>query len=205
MSPSSPRPRITRQPITTDTPDLFGAHHVGRSKALRLTEDVVSSAVYGGPKDCYRYTLKRVWDETAPLVMWLMMNPSVATEMGDDRTVAKCQRYARSWGYGGMFVGNSFAYRCTDQKRLLEVEDPIGPENDSHLLDMARQADLVVLAYGAPQTKSLRPRGTEVARMLGRAGIAVTTLRLSKTGRPEHPLYLPSELKPVALDPETLS
>ncbi|MBS1089471.1 DUF1643 domain-containing protein [Gluconobacter wancherniae] len=202
MSRLSPRPRNTSQPTTTD---LFGNHHVGNSKALRLSEDVVSTAIYGGPADCYRYTLRRTWDPSAPLVMWLMMNPSLATEIGDDRTVAKCQRYARAWGYGGIFVGNSFAYRCTDQKRLLEVPDPIGPENDRHLLEMARQADLVVLAYGAPQIKTLRPRGTEVARMLGKAGIKVTALRLSKSGRPEHPLYLPSELKPAPLDPETLT
>lgn len=185
--------------------DLFGRHHVGDARPLRLSGDVKSTAVYAGPGDCYRYTLERVWDENKPMVMWLMMNPSVATELGDDRTVAKCQRYARAWGYGGIFVGNSFAYRCTDQKRLLEVSDPIGPENDAYLLEMARKADLVVLAYGAPQAKALRPRGTEVARLLARHGLRVTALRLSKSGRPEHPLYLPSILTPQPLDPESLS
>jgi len=185
--------------------DLFGQHHVGHARPLRLSEDVRSTALYAGPGDCYRYTLERVWDDSKPMMMWLMMNPSVATEIGDDRTVAKCQRFARAWGYGGIFVGNSFAYRCTDQKRLLEVDDPIGPDNDTHLLAMAKKADLVVLAYGAPQAKALRPRGTEVARMLGRHDIKVTALRLSKSGRPEHPLYLPSVLIPQPLDPETLS
>lgn len=184
--------------------DLFTGHHVGQSRPLRLSDDVVSTATYGGEDNCYRYTLRRVWEEGRPMVMWLMMNPSVATEHGDDRTVAKCQRYARAWGYGGMFVGNSFAYRCTDQKRLLEVDDPVGPDNDAHLLKMARQADLVVLAYGSPQAKGLRARGTEVARLMGQNGIRVTALRLSKSGRPEHPLYLPSILTPEPLDPDTL-
>lgn len=192
----------TRSPSTF--PDLFGQHHVGGSRPLKLAEDITSTAIYGGPQDCYRYTLRRVWDEQRPTIMWLMMNPSVATEFGDDRTVAKCQRYARAWGYGGMFVGNSFAYRCTDQKRLLEMPDPVGPDNDAHLLDMARQADLVVLAYGSPQAKGLRARGTEVARMLAHHGIKVTALRLSKSGRPEHPLYLPAALTPQPLDPDML-
>lgn len=186
------------------TSDLFGAHHVGDSRPLKLGGDVTSTALYGGPQDCYRYVLRRVWDARRPMIMWLMMNPSVATEFGDDRTVAKCQRYSRAWGYGGLFVGNSFAYRCTDQKRLLEVEDPVGPDNDAHLLEMARQADRVVLAYGSPQAKGLRARGTEVARMLGRNGIQVTALRLSRSGRPEHPLYLPSTLVPSPLDPDLL-
>ncbi|QDH15281.1 DUF1643 domain-containing protein [Oecophyllibacter saccharovorans] len=175
------------------------SHHVGTAKPLKLADDVVSTAIYGGPGDCYRYTLKRVWDPRKPLVMWLMMNPSVATETGDDRTVAKCQRYARQWGYGGMFVGNSFAYRCTNQDRLLEVPDPVGPEDDHYLLEMARQAQCVVLATGTPHAPRLRQRAVQVAHMLARAGIPLTVLRLSKEGRPVHPLYLPAHLTPQPL------
>ncbi len=179
-----------------------GQHHVGSSRPLRLADDVVSHAIYGGPDKCYRYELTRTWNPQGPAVMWLMMNPSVATEDGDDRTVAKCQRYARAWGYGTLLVGNTFAYRCTDQKRLTEVPDPVGPENDRHLLAMARRADLVVAAYGSPQIKSLLPRGPEVIRMLQQHGITVSAMRLSKgSGRPEHPLYLPSSLKPEPLPP----
>lgn len=174
-------------------------HNVGTARPLKLASDVVSTAVYGGPNDCYRYTLKRVWDPSKPLVMWVMMNPSVATETGDDRTVAKCQRYARAWGYGGMVVGNSFAYRCTDQERLLEVPDPIGPEDDRYLLEMAKQAACVVLALGTPRAPELRARATEVTRLLTEAGVPLTALRLSKEGRPVHPLYLPASLTPQPL------
>ncbi|KAB8125325.1 DUF1643 domain-containing protein [Komagataeibacter medellinensis] len=176
------------------------AHNVGSSRPLRLADDVVSHAIYGGPDKCYRYALTRTWDASRPAVMWLMMNPSVATEDGDDRTVAKCQRYARAWGYGTLLVGNTFAYRCTDQKRLTEVPDPVGPENDTNLLAMARRADLVVAAYGSPQIKSLLPRGPEVVRMLQKHGITISAMRLSaRSGRPEHPLYLPGTLRPTPL------
>ncbi|UMM64142.1 DUF1643 domain-containing protein [Aristophania vespae] len=185
--------------------DLFSDHFVGSSQPLSLKDDVVSTAIYDGAGKCYRYTLKRVWEENKPLIMWLMMNPSVATEFGDDRTVAKCQRYTRSWGYGGMFVGNSFAYRCTDQKRLLEVADPVGPLNDHYLLEMAQQAEFVILAYGTPQAKTLQQRGTNVALMLAKAGVPLRAMRLSrKGGRPEHPLYLPSALLPISIDPAQL-
>ncbi|GBR53533.1 hypothetical protein AA106555_1334 [Neokomagataea thailandica NBRC 106555] len=185
--------------------DLFGAYHnVGTAKPLKLADDIKSTAVYGGKNDCYRYSLKRVWQENAPKLMWLMMNPSVATEFGDDRTVAKCQRYARQWGYGSILVANSFAYRCTDQKRLIEVEDPIGPENDSSIVELAREADLVILAYGSPQIRQLKARGTEVALLLEQNGITLNVLRLSKSGRPEHPLYLPADLRPFPIEASTL-
>ncbi|GAB31157.1 hypothetical protein BJI49_07480 [Acetobacter pasteurianus] len=179
--------------------DLFEGHNVGTARPLKLSEDVVSTATYGGPDKCYRYKLKRVWDPSRPLVMWLMMNPSVATEYGDDRTVAKCQRYARAWGYGGILVGNTFAYRCTDQLRLLETPDPVGPENDKALLEMAQEANKVIAAYGTPHHKALLARGPEVVHMLQQHGITVDALRLSKTGRPCHPLYLPASLLPEPL------
>lgn len=179
--------------------DLFDAHHVGDSRPLTLSQDVVSTATYGGPDKCYRYTLKRVWDTSLPSVMWLMMNPSVATECGDDRTVAKCQRYARAWGYGSILVGNTFAYRCTDQERLTEVPDPVGPDNDAALLAMAQEADRVIAAYGTPRIKMLLPRGPQAVQMLQRHNIPVYAMKVGVNGRPCHPLYLPGSLQPTLL------
>ena len=68
----------------------------------------------------YRYKLWRVWDPARPLgcVMFLMLNPSTATDNEDDPTIRRCIGYARSWGYGGLYVGNLFAYRATDPRRL---------------------------------------------------------------------------------------
>ncbi|MCI1726015.1 DUF1643 domain-containing protein, partial [Acetobacter peroxydans] len=108
-------------------------------------------------------------------------------------------RYARACGYGGILVGNTFAYRCTDQARLLETPDPVGPGNDAALLEMAREADKVIAAYGSPHHQVLRARGPEVVHMLQTHGIAVYALRLSTSGRPCHPLYLPASLTPVLL------
>lgn len=106
------------------------------------------------------------------------MNPSTADPMVDDPTVAKCGRFARRWGYGGLLVGDTFAYRATDQARLAEIEDPVGPDNDNHLLTMAAEASLVVFAYGKPKHRTLRGSrsdaggggGASCAEALGRRG-----------------------------------
>jgi hypothetical protein len=45
---------------------------------------------------------------------------------------------------GGFWVGNTFTYRCTDQERLLEVPDRIGPDNDTYLIAMAQMATVVI-------------------------------------------------------------
>jgi hypothetical protein len=129
--------------------------------------------------------------------MFVMMNPSTADPLVDDPTVAKCGRYARAWGYGGLHVGNTFAYRATDKKRLRLLADPVGPDNDSHLIAMAKEAAIVVFAYGQPGHRTLAPRGIEVARLLRSKGAKPHVLALSKAGVPMHPLYLRGSLKPM--------
>jgi hypothetical protein len=50
-------------------------------------------------------------------------------------------------------VANTFAYRCTDQRGLIKVDDPVGPENDEHIIQMAKDAVIVIFAYGKPKHK----------------------------------------------------
>lgn len=87
-------------------------HDPGGKVRIKLALDVKSNIVFGGPDDCYRYRLSRTWDKIQPHVLWVMMNPSVADHDGDDPTVAKCGRLARAWGYGDIYVGNTF--QCWD-------------------------------------------------------------------------------------------
>ena len=145
--------------------------------------------------DRYRYELAEIWDDTRPLVLWILMNPSVACLDHSDPTLRRTGNFSRAWGYGGQLIGNVHAYRATDKNRLLAVPDPVGPENDQAIQAMARRARTVVLAYGAPP-KELKQRGPEVARLLaGHRGLSC--LKLAKDGStPVHPLYLPSDLLP---------
>jgi hypothetical protein len=141
----------------------------------------------------YRYELEERWDASLPLIMWCLMNPSVAGIEHADRTLIRTGKFTRAWGFGGQLVGNVHAYRVTDSKRLVEIDDAVGPENDAALVTMARRSRIVVLAYGQPP-KPLQPRGLQVVAMLRQAGASLHYLRLSADGSPCHPLYLPSNL-----------
>ena len=80
-----------------------------------------------------------------------------------------------------MVAANTFAYRCTDQKRLTETLDPIGPDNDKHIMDMAKKAGIVVFAYGKPRHRQLRSRGAVLARILiEKAGITPQGARTAR-------------------------
>lgn len=170
-------------------------HSAGGKVSLALPMFVQGDAVFGGVNNEYRYRLSREWAD-GDRVLFVMMNPSTADPGHDDPTVAKCRRLAQKWGYGGLYVGNTFAYRCTDQGRLIHILDPVGPDNDRHLVEMAKDSSLVVFAYGRPNYVSLRRRGPYVARLL-RTFATPHVLRLSKDGTPWHPLYLPETVTPV--------
>lgn len=143
----------------------------------------------------YRYKLIESWDDTKPLVLWILMNPSVACLEYSDPTLRKTGTFSRRWGFGGQMIGNVHAYRATDKNRLLQVVDPVGPGNDQAIQEMAAQAKLVVVAYGQPPGK-LSARGSQVVEML-KAHPGLSYLRMAKDGvTPCHPLYLPGDSLP---------
>lgn len=171
-------------------------HSAGGKTLIRVPAGIESRAKFDGPRQEYRYMLHRRWAE-GKTCMFVMMNPSTATVEFDDPSVAKCRRYAMAWGYGAMYVGNTFGYRATDQKQLMEVDDPNGPGNDAWLVKMAKESDLIVFAYGKPH-KALRGRGPEVAKMIvEQTGKDVHVLKLCADGTPSHPLYLKGDLRPA--------
>lgn len=74
----------------------------------------------------YRYVLTRTWDETLPNIMFVGLNPSTADETTDDPTIRRCINFAKSWGYGGLYMVNLFAYRSTNPNNIRIVDNPIG-------------------------------------------------------------------------------
>lgn len=149
--------------------------------------DAPSTAVYS---DCekYRYSLTRVWDPSGGKVMFVMLNPSTATEVQNDPTVERCERRARALGFGAFRVTNIFAWRDTDPRAMRKSTDPVGPENDAAILEGAQWADQIVAAWGT-HGEHLE-RGEAVEALLRGSGAELFHLGLSKAGHPKHPLYI---------------
>lgn len=138
--------------------------------------------------DCqkYRFQLWRIWDESKPFVMFVMMNPSTADANEDDPTIRRCIGFAKSWGYGGIYVGNISPFRATDPKTLIKSKElfPIG--HLSNIWEMIEKCKLHVLAHGKIPFKhpDIKFMGW---KCLGQ----------NKDGSPKHPLYLKSNTMPV--------
>ncbi|APG48562.1 DUF1643 domain-containing protein [Phaeobacter porticola] len=161
--------------------------------------DAPSTAVYS---DCerYRYSLTRVWDPTAARVMFVMLNPSTATEVQNDPTIERCERRARALGFGGFRATNIFAYRATDPRDMKKADDPEGPGNQGAILDGAAWADQIICAWGTHG--AFRQQGNQVAAALLQADTTLFHLGLSKAGHPKHPLYIGYSQQPEIWHPE---
>ncbi|MBI1416966.1 MAG: DUF1643 domain-containing protein [Limimaricola sp.] len=142
----------------------------------------------------YRLSLTRDWGPGRAAV-FVMLNPSTASEATDDPTIARCTGFARALGAGGMEVVNLFAFRATHPRDLRRAEDPVGPDNDAAILSAAARAGWLICAWGIHGT--LHGRGTEVAALLRAAGHRPQVLGLTKDGHPRHPLYLRRDVQPV--------
>lgn len=154
--------------------------------------DAESEAVYS---DCenYRFLLTRSWG-TGPRALFVMLNPSTATEVQNDPTVERCERRARALGFGAFRVTNIFAWRATDPRAMRAVADPVGAENDRAILDSLGWADTVICAWGNHGLHL--NRGPRVEAMLREAGTELHHLGLTGQGQPTHPLYIAYDRQP---------
>jgi hypothetical protein len=135
----------------------------------------------------YRYQLSRIWDEEKPKLLFIMLNPSTADEFVEDPTIRRVVNYAKDWGYGGVYVGNLYAFRSTDPKGLKCIADPIGPENINHIQTLISLVDKVIYAWGNEQKEP---------DWLKKIVETPYCIEISKKGIPKHPLYLKKCLIP---------
>jgi hypothetical protein len=150
------------------------------------------------PCGAYRYQLWRVWDDSLPRVLFVMLNPSTADAETDDPTIRKCVKYAKAWGYGSLEVVNLFALRSTDPNKLLKHEAPIPwPENDQYILESAYRSERIMAAWSRHKAVTVGARGSHVKALLSLHGFDLYCLRTTKAGQPWHPLYVPDAQTPV--------
>ena len=158
---------------------------------LFTTESELKTGAILSPCGQYRYHLWRVWDDCLPVMCFVMQNPSTADATEDDPTIRKCIHFSKREGFGGISVRNVFALRATDERELLTHPDPVGPENEEHLL-AARQVSLMtrlVVAWGERLGgKRLAHHYTNAAVIL--QGQKPYCLGINKSGEPKHPLFL---------------
>jgi hypothetical protein len=141
------------------------------------------------PCGLYRYRLTRQWIEFGHTLAFVMLNPSTADANIDDPTIRRCIGFARREGYGGIEVANLYAFRATSPTDLWKSTDPCGPENEHHLMDVARKSfwfgSPIVCAWGSHGGHNNR-----LIHLMQKQGAELVCLGRTKDGKPRHPLYV---------------
>ena len=142
------------------------------------------------PDRQYRYWLVRDWKPGERRIMWIGLNPSTADENQLDPTLRRIYDYSELWGYDGFVMTNLFAFRATVPRVMLLHPEPVGPDNDEHILRIADEVDKIMCVWGVDGVH--RNRSQEVVDLLNEHGhfSKLHALKLTKNGEPGHPLYL---------------
>lgn len=145
--------------------------------------------------DCgrYRFLLWRVWAAALPPLGVIMLNPSTADAEKNDPTITRVIGRAIKAHYGGVIVGNLYAWRATDPRELRAPQrDAVGPGNDAHLAMIGKLCPTVLCAWGAKAALSRSAIIKEMLLALPKRPQLVH-LGLTKDGHPKHPLYIRSD------------
>lgn len=138
----------------------------------------------------YRYWLQRVWDPAAPVMAWVMLNPSTADHEVNDPTILACMDFARRNGCGSIVVVNLYAFRSPHPKVMKAAESPVGPLNADYLrraMQMVRErpGSLAICGWGRGDFNYM---ALGLRRHAKEAGVALHCFGVTKDGHPKHPL-----------------
>lgn len=133
----------------------------------------------------YRYSLTRKISQGARSLLFVGLNPSTADAMSDDPTIRRCVGFAKTWGFNCLRMGNLYALRATDPRKLQTSDDPIGPRNRAKLERIVAASELVIAAWGG---FILAPEARNIADWILQQR-NVKCLGQNRDGSPKHPLY----------------
>lgn len=190
------------RPATEARPDADGVDELVCRYHWWMPEgDKTSRAI-----EPHRYTLTRGgWDPTLPSfpmwegerppgdLVWIMLNPSTASDVADDNTIRRVIGFSQRFGYARAVVVNLFAYRTSDPDRLRRERhagvDVVGPHNDEVIELAATYGQTVVAGWGAQP--GIADRARQVREIVERTGKPLHCLGTTQRGDPRHPLFMP--------------
>lgn len=152
-----------------------------------------SGALFSDDKK-YRWVLWRAWDFKKPKIMFIGLNPSTANEKKSDPTITRVINFAKSWGYGGVYMLNLFPYVTSKPELLEECSIEKIKHNDMVIKEYAAKSEKIIFAWGGFQVMG---RDAQLWKMFPKA----ECLLMNDDGTPMHPLYVPGKTKPIPYEP----
>ena len=127
----------------------------------------------------------------------ILMNPRRTREVQRKKSIERCERRARMWGFAGIRIFNLYAFRATEPKDMKAAADPFGPENLDGLVKAIGSDRNIIAGWGAHG--GYRNASSIIMAEVERVGRTVYCLEKTKAGQPKHPLYIGYDKTPVPL------
>lgn len=146
-------------------------------------------------RDNRRYRLWRIWDQKKPMVLFILLNPSIGDGKRDDPTIRRLIYFSKTHHFGGFYLGNLYSSITPYPKILYKTNPSEEKENLRHLKKMKQACEKVVFAWGRTESTPnwLVPLVDE-PWCFGK----------TQNGSPKHPLYLPKTTRLVPFYLETV-
>lgn len=129
----------------------------------------------------HRYSLKRIWDNEKPKVLFIMLNPSLANNHKDDPTIRRLINFTKQLGYGGFYVGNLFSHITPYPKDLADKDLSFSKKNLKEIRKMIALTKAVVYGWGNSfEEPDWLKKNVSKPKCFGK----------NKNQTPKHPLYL---------------
>ncbi|MDE3320402.1 DUF1643 domain-containing protein [Acinetobacter baumannii] len=140
--------------------------------------------------DCqkHRFRLERQLEGNKVVVAVFGVNPSTADSVNNDSTVKKWIVFANKLEARKLIVGNMFSYISPYVKDLATCGEVTNIENEKHLEDIIRDADVLIACWGARSKvrAALRPYFDQLMDKLKNSNKPVYCFGYTKYGDPRH-------------------
>lgn len=133
------------------------------------------------------------------VLLFILVNPSVAGEIANDHTLSKAVGFGEKLGYGVVVICNPFAFVSQDirnfEAKAKAGFDVVGPDNNETLRYWVDRSDEIIVGWS--KYGKILNRGAVVLDMIRHNGKQAKALRINQDGSPAHPLMLPYSCVPI--------
>lgn len=162
-----------------------------------MTLDGPSGAIFSEDR-VYRHLLWRLTDIKGPILLALMLNPSIANAERSDPTVTRQIKRAGILGCtGGLIVANAYDLVSTDPGALKTHPAPLSPHNNRYIAEAARHVHgsggTCMAGWGKHCSTD---RQNYIHSLFKELDIPLMCLKQNEDMSPSHPLYIGYQVQP---------
>ena len=150
-----------------------------------------------------RWELECIWSPSPiqRICVFLMLNPSTATDVEPDPSFTRVCDFAKRWGYDGIRIVNLVSFRSPYPKIMYawfaqQTKAVLAIHSAAAIMACDRKdVAKVVVAHGKLQGDAMKLYALQTLRVIQERH-NLHCIKLNKDGSPGHPLYLSSKLVP---------